>query len=786
MLELINSHGGKALAEQIMAGQKHIENIKQNEILILQELVANLPLEHACALTQKAVLPLVPAYCGRELHPSWFDTSTEFLDNIWGIKLGTWEKSINFNVVLNDGEKLTAEKHRPLLNSFKKWLVMQGQPFYNGGKILKNASIRDQLLRVLQLIDVMLLNAEKIDLAGRHLTAVNSDLVLDILVNLSTGVSNGLYSFKKHLTSYLLDNIPTISNEEVQIFVEMYPYVSQPLLPELIDLPLTQAQRIRACCFLFKQGVYQNGGATRPLPNGAFFSSIFYANTLFKDLIRIKPINMLRIKEVVNNTEYPSIPVTDSENDGVSTKYLLKYLSSFKMLGVLKGEEFSEIPVSTFECISVKRVSEHIIVRATGRFTTLPVPIVFAAIKNSFEFCVKYTDDILEAAYNLVLIQSKKENTGKSIVNDDSEKGFQNYLPDSLQSLGVTQWFVSGKEDNCFSLRRRNTGFCDLFEVLIGSIQVLVGATMARRQGELLDLHPTDCLLPSRSDPNQKSSHSIDYEMIFDNRKSGSGGENAMLETLAKPILRRVAGLIYKLQCFNEKLIKQRLIKQNEASLFLYLDHQRVEFKSIKQHTYNQHLDAFCDYFETEVVQYEKNCVRRYYIRQHQLRRFFAMLFFWSKGFDGLDTLRHFLAHTDTEHLYHYVTEGISGEVLTDIKAKRILDGVGKKDIENIDKLTSVILEKFGVQSVTFKTYKQVLEDYKEDIFDGFIETFPPFEQIEQQFEQELICFEQDISRLLLDHTIDLEPEFFTVIDSKGKSITDYKLVLKVRELDDD
>lgn len=197
-------------------------------------------------------------------------------------------------------------------------------------------------------------------------------------------------------------------------------------------------------------------------------------------------------------------------------------------------------------------------------------------------------------------------------------------------------------------------------------------------------------------------------------------------------------------------------------------------------------MDAFCDYFETEVVQYEKNCVRRYYIRQHQLRRFFAMLFFWSKGFDGLDTLRHFLAHTDTEHLYHYVTEGISGEVLTDIKAKRILDGVGKKDIENIDKLTSVILEKFGVQSVTFKTYKQVLEDYKEDIVDGFIETFPPFEQIEQQFEQELICFEQDISRLLLDHTIDLEPEFFTVIDSKGKSITDYKLVLKVRELDDD
>ena len=38
------------------------------------------------------------------------------------------------------------------------------------------------------------------------------------------------------------------------------------------------------------------------------------------------------------------------------------------------------------------------------------------------------------------------------------------------------------------------------------------------------------------------------------------------------------------------------------------------------------------------------------------------MLFFWSKSYEGLDALRDFLGHTDTEHLYHYITENINGE----------------------------------------------------------------------------------------------------------------------------
>lgn len=787
MLKLIMNTEEKALAEQILAGKKHINNFEQREFSQFQKLVVNLPSAHRRSLTQKAVRPLVPAYQSDENQPYWFDEGTEFSSDVWKITLGTWRKTIDFNLVLNDGKKLTQRKHRPLLSSLKMWLVIQGNPFYNGGRLLKPESVKHNLIKTMHLIDVLLLNCASIDLAGRHMAAVNGDLVMDMMVNLTSGVSNGLYGVEDHLIHFLLDGIATVTDQEVQQFLAQFPYVGQPLLPDEVDLALNQEQRVKACCLLYRKRAYPKGrGKNNWRPNGRLFMSLFYGNTLMGDTLKIRAINTLRIKAVGRDTEYRSVPVSDVESDGVSSKAIHPYLSCYKTLALVKGEDVSEISVEAFDHVNVQRISEQAIVRSVGRYTTLPAPIVLTALKDAFEFTFKYIDDLLSATYHVL---SNKPTKADAAAGNDlaayKEAGFLQHLPDSLSKLGVARWSVAGTEKDCFKLRRKNVGFCDLFDVLIGCFQVIVGATMARRQGEIIDLNPTDCLLPGGIDPNESGSQAIDFELIFDNRKSGSGGQHAMRETLAKPVLRSVAGLVYKLQKFNDRLIKDKLVKEHEATLLPALYPLTIAINSCKPMSYNRHLDAFCDYFDTQPVKYAENDVRRYYIRQHQLRRFFAMVFFWSKGFDGLDTLRHFLAHTDSEHLYHYVTEGVPGDVLTGIKAKRIREGIGKNDIENIETLNRVIRDRFGAQSITFKSYQQILDDYEEDVSEGFIETSPPFEQVKQQFEQNMIRFEQDISRLLIDHVIDLEPEFFSIKDRQGDTIVDYKLILKVRQTDE-
>lgn len=768
----------KSLVNQINSGEKNISNMNKNEISQLQEIVTKLPMAQIITLTQKVLIPFVPIYQYDADHPYWFDKDTKFSSNIWEIKLGTWQRTINFNVTLNDGRSLTDKKHLLLLNSIKKWLVIQGNPFYCAGKHITSYSIKTKLLRVLRLTDALLLNADKIDLAGLHMKVVNSDLAMDILVNFSFGLSDGLFKFKKYLTAYLLENIPSVTANQVEEFIKLYPYVNQPLSIEEVDLELSQTQRIKACCFLYLNEFYSKSGSISDSGgiNGSFFNQVFYKNTLSINIshIKIKHINMLGIRKKHIKTEYAAVPVRNSDT-GISSRYLTCYLSVFKSLGVVNGKGFSEICPDTFTNINIKNIHAHSELKIDGRFTTLPIQVTFKALRNAFEFVFKYMNIILDTAYKVVSMK-KFHIENKAMLLEFKTIGFMKFIPDSLKEIGVNEWAITGKDKNNFKLRRKNIGFCDLFDVLLGAIQIIIGVTMARRQAELLELNPIQCILPFNVDPNDRGAQNVDFKLIFDNRKSGSSGINPLRETLAKPILRSVAGLIYKLQIFNKKLIEGGYLNKNNATLFFGLNSSEVRFFTTASSTYNHHLNCFCDYFETETIQYNENDIRRYYIRQHQLRRFFVMLFFWSKGFDGLDTLRHFLGHTDCEHLYHYVTESIPGEVLTGIKAQRIVYGVNKKDIENIEQLTPIILDRFGAQSITFKTYRQICDDYEEDAAEGFIEMNPSFEQIKQQFEQ-------DIFYLLTDHIIDLEPDFFIVEDKDGNKISDYKLILKVREI---
>ncbi|MBF4274743.1 integrase, partial [Vibrio anguillarum] len=106
------------------------------------------------------------------------------------------------------------------------------------------------------------------------------------------------------------------------------------------------------------------------------------------------------------------------------------------------------------------------------------------------------------------------------------------------------------------------------------------------------------------------------------------------------------------------------------------LNSYRCQLSHTDSKSYNAHLDALCDYLETDLVRYDNGEYRRNYVRQHQLRRFFAMAFFWSKGFDGMDALRWMLGHSDMEHLYNYISESETGAVLNGAKASVIVRGI--------------------------------------------------------------------------------------------------------------
>lgn len=117
---------------------------------------------------------------------------------------------------------------------------------------------------------------------------------------------------------------------------------------------------------------------------------------------------------------------------------------------------------------------------------------------------------------------------------------------------------------------------------------------------------------------------------------------------------------------------------------------------------------------------------QRYYIRQHQLRRFSAMLFFWGSSFGGMETLRWFLGHTDAEHLYHYITESTTGEVLRSVKAHYAVERT-KSNADEAEALADLLEQRFGTRNFSVLEDEE-LEEYIEDLMDdGQIEIEPEF-----------------------------------------------------------
>jgi hypothetical protein len=138
------------------------------------------------------------------------------------------------------------------------------------------------------------------------------------------------------------------------------------------------------------------------------------------------------------------------------------------------------------------------------------------------------------------------------------------------------------------------------------------------------------------------------------------------------------------------------------------------------------------------IVEVECEDNKRFYMRQHQLRRFFAMAFFWGNGYGSMDTLRWFLGHTDVQHLYHYITESTEGSVLKSVKAQYVYENLDKQE-----DLRSILIERYGTSNFSL-IEREVLEDYIED--------------------------------LIVENKLEVEPEFFT--DDNGQN---YKILIKVK-----
>jgi hypothetical protein len=244
----------------------------------------------------------------------------------------------------------------------------------------------------------------------------------------------------------------------------------------------------------------------------------------------------------------------------------------------------------------------------------------------------------------------------------------------------------------------------------------------ARRCAELIGMRPSRCLVKVGSL----------YYVRFYLMKHNEGDKR---EEVVRPIPKIVAKCLISLKRMRRKMTKLcGDIENADSSIFAFPLFDGKLSKSVPQDLY---LYRFSDYFEVPL----NNDGERYYPGTHQLRRFFAILFFWAEGFGGLDTLRWFLGHIKVEHVWNYITENTPGAILNQVRAIYAGEKVKEGD-SKVSGLAELLKLHYNISDFTLMNSNDIA-DY---------------------VEQELI-----------HHNVKIEPIFFDTADGQR-----YEIIIKV------
>jgi hypothetical protein len=707
--------------------------------------------------------------------PKWL--KSKFEENIWECDLETKNSLIlDFNIKLYDNSLLSDFKNRKLLNGIKYFLCTLSSKRFNGGKSLKIKAFKSKFNVALILVDGILSRAKTYHLAEKRMSLFSKNDAIDLLYDIySQGGSLGAYNVVNRLSSFLSEKSKLITDEKLLLSSIFYPTINWE--DEYKSLIMTNSELAKARLWLVENDFYRGANSSREY--GALITTKLY-NDVFANNLR-KPIKTTSFDELRLtpnsdgfNSEFKAIPITVNKmgSKKLSLSTISQYISVFKLFSICSSEELVNIidnSVFDIEVNDILLVNDESI--SVGRFRTLPLSLVFDSIKNAFEFYLKYSSDI----FILFELIAKKNNklSGFSTTSEDFCSFIFKESSVNLKDNGLSFYTISntsnkeGVNNDYFNNLRANSGLVELYEVLIGCILVIIGSISARRQSEILDLD-INCLSPS-VEPNMEVGAFDEYSLIFENRKSG---DNVDREIISRPIPKIIAKIIWDLIVFRRKLTENGFVIDSEKLFFTFAKFSFSEIK-VDVAKANFCLNMFCDYFETKTVKINDE-ITRFYIRQHQLRRFFAMVFFWGSGFDGLGTLSYFLGHTDPRHIYHYITENIPGEVLRGVQAQRILYGFSSNDIDNLERLKVILKSRFGVSDIEIRTLTEIFDYLEDEVKDGNITTTPQVIDLKEKVES-------NIYLLLNDGTIELQPRFLQIKDKLGNVINEVHLSLIVK-----
>jgi hypothetical protein len=640
-------------------------------------------------------------------------TTAEWLLNgfdslVWQVNFGHKKPlSLDWRVELDNGDLLTAPQHSMLWKSLRHVLII-GVDGPNGEyKNLADVSVYLKFSSATKIIDYLLLNSESYSLREMGLAGINLDDLKSILAQLasSSHAEESIYEWRRRATAYCNEIMAGISDIEAQSIIEKEPsiaVISQEQIDELdLDVKIEDIPKMRAA--LKKAGMYNTSRSIAFTINSTKLSEKLYRRTLRGRQTAKSRLNILTYYPFPARyqREFPAVKVTTGASELLMDSTYYNYRNTLIHSAVLTS---LGLPAPAIEDITA--ISEYLPpIQEAARFKSVPSDILMNTFKQGLEFHFEHGRMILNGFVRVARYCDQHQRK----LSDINDLLLSRIIGEDLRNLGVKRMGLSCNQkgvpyrtqhksvkDVYYHDLRANIGLLELVCVVLGVIQFTVGVIMARRVDELITLDAEHCL--------DETGSWLLFALAKSTRKA-----RGMRQKEARPIDAIAVELIEDLRDF-QRLLKRFNFIDKLGALFATPSIKGLKgLTSGSLHIYNRNLDFMCDYFETKVT----DAGERYYIRQHQLRRFFAIVFFYMNGFGELDTLRWMLGHKDVEHVWRYLTECLGPKDIRGAGARYFTDLAKKDRLENYKDLQSLLEAEFGTKKIS-TVPEEKIEDYLE------------------------------------------------------------------------
>lgn len=431
----------------------------------------------------------------------------------------------------------------------------------------------------------------------------------------------------------------------------------------------------------------------------------------------------------------------EAQDKGTSEKTLGKYFDDLKTLIALHPHLPHVCPdPAEFKPKELKRLIKSV-TRSQQHTPWIPLKTALSYTTEALRWVHVYGDDLVTLFLNTYrslhldnrLVSApipEKQNPN----NADFVKIFREYdaarasatenldIPKSLWPLNIIGWrnyqHLDGQK--AFQKLRESPSLLDAVMVLVGAIAVVVSMMKPMRESELRALK-RNCLFFAKGDG---------YWLSHDVRKKNVGDVRPVD---ARPIPTISAKAIQLLQRLTDGLkeiigVTDPWLLENLFTLPSFGRYEAAITEVMSPRHLNYTLDAFCDY----VAIPPDNHGRRWYVRVHEMRKSFLIVFFWTYRYANLDAARWIAGHENAEHLYSYIEANFPGEELPALEAEyasqvlRDYQATGDSDqVKNVELLHNEVCRHFSVKDVSW-IEEEVLKDWLAIQFElGDFEIYP-------------------------------------------------------------